>query len=136
MALENLLYEVSDGIAKVTINRPKALNALNPKTMAELREVFTEVRDDTTVGVAILTGAGDKAFVAGSDIVNLSGLDPGLYNLDTKIFEPLEQVGPERACLLPPGSRLPVANKEAKEPLYTFCQAGHTGGHGTQLLGG
>ncbi len=75
MALENLLYEVSDGIAKVTVNRPKALNALNPRTMAELREVFTEVRDDTTVGVAILTGAGDKAFVAGSDIKNLSGLD-------------------------------------------------------------
>ncbi len=75
MAFENLLYEKSDGIARVTINRPQALNALNPETFHELQELFTQIRDDASVGVVILTGAGEKAFVAGSDIKNLAGLD-------------------------------------------------------------
>jgi enoyl-CoA hydratase len=68
MAYENLLYEVSDSVATVTINRPHVLNALNFATVEELESALTSVRDDTAVRVVILTGAGDKAFIAGADV--------------------------------------------------------------------
>jgi len=66
--LENVVYEKKGPIAYVTINRPQVLNALNQKTWQELGVAFTEVRDDSTVMGAILTGSGDKAFIAGADI--------------------------------------------------------------------
>ncbi|HEY6804920.1 MAG TPA: enoyl-CoA hydratase-related protein [Pyrinomonadaceae bacterium] len=65
---ENVLYEKKDSIAYVTLNRPKVLNALNKATWQELRSAFEDARDDTTVRGVILTGAGDKAFIAGADI--------------------------------------------------------------------
>ena len=68
MAFENLLFEKRDGIAFITFNRPKVLNALNRKTVEELRDALTDVRDDAAVRVVILTGAGEKSFVAGADI--------------------------------------------------------------------
>ena len=58
MAYENLLYEKRDGIGFVTFNRPKVLNALNHKTMEELRDILTAAREDREVRVLILTGAG------------------------------------------------------------------------------
>jgi len=67
-ALENVLYEKKDGIAYVTLNRPKVLNALNQRTWQDLRAAFEDARDDATVRGVILTGAGDKAFIAGADI--------------------------------------------------------------------
>ena len=67
-ALENVLYEKKDGIAYVTLNRPKVLNALNQRTWQDLRTAFEDARDDATVRGVILTGAGDKAFIAGADI--------------------------------------------------------------------
>ena len=76
MAYENLIYEKSDGIAFVTFNRPKVLNALNRKTMEELREVLLDARGDEAVRVLILTGAGEKAFVAGADIGELAQQTP------------------------------------------------------------
>jgi enoyl-CoA hydratase/carnithine racemase len=70
--LENLLYEKKGGIAYVTLNRPKVLNALNRRTWEELRIAFEDARDDGTVRGVILTGAGDKAFIAGADIGELA----------------------------------------------------------------
>jgi len=71
-ALENVLYEKKDGIAYVTLNRPKVLNALNQRTWQDLRAAFEDARDDATVRGIILTGAGDKAFVAGADISEIA----------------------------------------------------------------
>ena len=68
MAYENLLYEAEDGIATITVNRPKVYNALNRATVGELEAAFTEARDDAAVRVVIITGAGDKAFIAGADV--------------------------------------------------------------------
>jgi enoyl-CoA hydratase/carnithine racemase len=70
--LANVLYEKKDAIAYVTVNRPKVLNALNTPTWADLRTAFEDARDDATVLGVILTGAGDKAFIAGADIGELA----------------------------------------------------------------
>jgi len=75
MAYETLLYEVKDGIAYVTINRPKVLNALNDTVITELGQVFTAIKEDPQVKAVILTGAGEKAFVAGADITQLVDLN-------------------------------------------------------------
>jgi enoyl-CoA hydratase/carnithine racemase len=72
LALANVLYEKKDAIAYVTVNRPKVLNALNTPTWKDLRTAFETARDDPTVRGVILTGAGDKAFVAGADISELA----------------------------------------------------------------
>ena len=70
--LENLLYEKKGPIAYVTLNRPKVLNALNQATWDDLRTAFEDARDDAQVRGVILTGAGDKAFIAGADISELA----------------------------------------------------------------
>jgi enoyl-CoA hydratase len=70
--LANVLYEKKGAIAYVTVNRPKVLNALNTPTWQDLRTAFTDARDDATVRGVILTGAGDKAFIAGADIGELA----------------------------------------------------------------
>ena len=70
--LENVLYEKKGAIAYVTVNRPKVLNALNHRTWADLRTAFEDARDDAEVRGVILTGAGDKAFIAGADISELA----------------------------------------------------------------
>ena len=71
-SLENLLYEKREGIAYVTLNRPKALNALSCATLDELRSVMEDARADATVHGVIVTGAGEKAFVAGADITEIA----------------------------------------------------------------
>jgi enoyl-CoA hydratase len=76
MNFENIIYEKKSSIAYVTVNRPKVLNALNAATMAELRAAFEDARDDAGVRVAILTGSGEKAFIAGADISELQKLSP------------------------------------------------------------
>jgi len=70
--LENLLYEKKAPIAYVTLNRPEVLNALNQATWDDLRTAFEDARDDAAVRGVILTGAGDKAFIAGADISELA----------------------------------------------------------------
>jgi enoyl-CoA hydratase/carnithine racemase len=70
--LANVLYEKKDAIAYVRVNRPKVLNALNTPTWKDLRIAFEDARDDATVLGVILTGAGDKAFIAGADISELA----------------------------------------------------------------
>ena len=76
MAYENLLYEAKDGIARITFNRPSVLNALNRKTIEELGDCLNAARNDDAVRVLILTGAGEKAFVAGADINELAKQTP------------------------------------------------------------
>jgi enoyl-CoA hydratase/carnithine racemase len=72
LALANVLYEKKGAVAYVTVNRPKVLNALNSPTWKDLRTAFEDARDDATVRGVILTGAGDKAFIAGADISELA----------------------------------------------------------------
>ena len=65
---EDIIYETSsEGIAKVTINRPEVHNAFRPRTVTEMIRAFDEIRDDATIGVVILTGAGTQAFCSGGD---------------------------------------------------------------------
>jgi enoyl-CoA hydratase len=76
MTYENLILDVKDRIARVTVNRPKVLNALNERTVREIHAVFASLRDNPDVGVVILTGSGEKAFVAGADINELAVMTP------------------------------------------------------------
>jgi enoyl-CoA hydratase/carnithine racemase len=72
LTLANVLYEKKGAIAYVTVNRPKVLNALNTPTWKDLRTAFEDARDDTAIRGVILTGAGNKAFIAGADISELA----------------------------------------------------------------
>jgi enoyl-CoA hydratase len=72
MTYENLIVEIQGRIARVTVNRPKVLNALNDATIREIDAAFASLEHDSSVGAVILTGAGEKAFVAGADINELA----------------------------------------------------------------
>jgi enoyl-CoA hydratase len=104
MAYENLLYEKRDGVAFITFNRPKVLNALNRKTVEELRDVLVDARDDASVRVVILTGAGEKSFVAGADIGELAqrtavdGKDFSLFGQG--VFRLLQTMGKPSICAI------------------------------------
>ncbi|WP_242394444.1 enoyl-CoA hydratase-related protein [Anaeromyxobacter oryzisoli] len=74
MPFENLIVEVADGVATVTVNRPKQLNALDRKTLEELSAAIDQIGRDRAVRALVITGAGDKAFVAGADIAAMSRL--------------------------------------------------------------
>ena len=76
MSFENLLVDKGEQLAVVTINRPKVLNALNAKTIEELDACFRSLQHDSEVRAVILTGAGEKAFVAGADINELATYSP------------------------------------------------------------
>jgi len=75
MSFNNLLIEIADGTAIVTINRPAALNALTVEVLEELAAAFAELAQDASVACVILTGSGAKAFVAGADIAAMQSLD-------------------------------------------------------------
>jgi enoyl-CoA hydratase len=104
MGYENLLYEKRDGIAFITFNRPKVLNALNRKTIEELRQILLDARADDAVRVLILTGAGEKAFVAGADINELAEQTPvngkefSLFGQG--VFHLLETMGKPSICAI------------------------------------
>jgi enoyl-CoA hydratase len=104
MVFENLLYEKRDGLAVVTVNRPKVLNALNRKTVEELQAALLDARDDAAVRVLILTGAGEKSFVAGADISELAqrtpvdGKDFSLFGQG--VFHLLETIGKPSICAI------------------------------------
>jgi enoyl-CoA hydratase/carnithine racemase len=68
LSFETVLYEKKGGFAYITMNRPKVLNALNKQALADLRAAFQDAKDDPEVRGAIITGAGEKAFIAGADI--------------------------------------------------------------------
>jgi enoyl-CoA hydratase len=104
MAFENLLYEVRDAIGFITFNRPKVLNALNRRTVEELRDALVAARDDAAVRVVILTGAGEKSFVAGADISELAQQTPvngkefSLFG--QSVFHLLETMGKPSICAI------------------------------------
>src|ERR1700745_3329831 len=104
MAYDNILFEKKDAIAYITFNRPKVLNALNRKTVEELRDALLEARDDSSVRVLILTGAGEKSFVAGADIGELAqrtpvdGKDFSLFG--QSVFHLLETLGKPSICAI------------------------------------
>ena len=97
MAYATLILEVADRIATVTVNRPEKLNALDAKAKSELGRCFASLRTDPAVDVVILTGAGEKAFVAGTDIAELSALDASLgkeFSRDGQsVFDAIENLG-------------------------------------------
>jgi len=68
MEYANIIYEKTDGIAKITMNRPEVMNALNADTVKELSHALNQAKNDASVRVLILTGSGEKAFIAGADI--------------------------------------------------------------------
>jgi enoyl-CoA hydratase len=78
--MSHILTEINDQIAWVTIDRPEALNAMNPTVISELEEAIVTCINDSSVGVIILTGSGEKSFVAGADIktMQLMGSDEAL----------------------------------------------------------
>ena len=104
MTFENILLEKKDSIAYVTVNRSKVLNALNEATLAELEAAFEEIQNDALIRVAILTGAGEKAFVAGADIGELAKLDAAsgkeFARRGQAVFDLIENLGkPVIACI-------------------------------------
>jgi enoyl-CoA hydratase len=76
VAYENIKTENRDGVLWITIDRPKVLNALNAQTVEELGRAFGAARDDDSVRAVVLTGSGEKAFVAGADINELAKMTP------------------------------------------------------------
>ena len=104
MSYENILYDKKDGIATITFNRPKVLNALNRRTVEELQSALLDARDDSSVRVVILTGAGEKAFVAGADIGELAQQTPvggkefSLFG--QSVFHLLETIGKPSICAI------------------------------------
>jgi len=76
LAFKNILYDKKDEIATITINRPKALNALNKDALLEIRSAIADAAKDSSIKVVIITGAGTRAFCAGADVAELSGQSP------------------------------------------------------------
>ena len=82
MNYKNLLLDINEHIALLTLNRPDKLNALNHETLLELQQAFNRLKDDENIFVVIITGSGEKAFVAGADISEINKLNM----LDGKVF--------------------------------------------------
>jgi enoyl-CoA hydratase len=90
MGFKNVLFERTEGIATIVINRPEKRNALNKETRLELREIMEEIKTDKNIRVLILTGAGDKAFISGSDINELREMAPlDMYNFTMTLGQQL-----------------------------------------------
>jgi enoyl-CoA hydratase len=99
---QDVLYNAEDGVATITINRPDKLNALNVEVITSLREFFKKAEEDPAVRVAILTGAGEKAFAAGADISEFKGKD-------SKTVRPLAQNGQDLCTYIEAMSKPVVA---------------------------
>ena len=76
MSYETIIFEKEGSVAILKFNRPKALNAINPDVLKEVKAVLDQVEDDESIKVLVLTGEGDRAFVAGADIAHMSQLTP------------------------------------------------------------
>lgn len=92
----NLIYEQANGIGYITVNRPKALNALNSATLVELDNLLEEISNDKTTHVVVVTGSGEKAFIAGADITEMERLSAiegrDIARLGQSIFNKLENL--------------------------------------------
>lgn len=97
MAYENLIYTAENGVATITFNRPKALNALSSALLTEFEAALDTVESDDAVRLAVLTGAGEKSFVAGADITEINTLNP----LQAKTFAARGQAVISRLQALP-----------------------------------
>ena len=84
---KTILFEKADGIARVTLNRPDLHNALNSDVYNELYDVFESIENDPEVYVAVITGSGEKAFAAGSDVAEMADMEFVLIDGDTTIFQ-------------------------------------------------
>ena len=98
--LTDVIYSVRDGVGYLTINRPHVLNAYTPHTLREMIRVFEHARDDSNVGVVVLTGAGERAFCAGGD-VNVE--DESSFTMKPDSFDEITKdlYGAFRECLKP-----------------------------------
>jgi enoyl-CoA hydratase len=76
MAYENIIFTVEERVAVIKFNRPKALNAINPDVLKEMNSALDEIEADASIGALVLTGEGEKAFVAGADIAHMANLSP------------------------------------------------------------
>ena len=97
MNFQTLLFTVSDRIGTVTINRPDKLNALNAQAKDKLRSLFTHIKTDPAIDVVVITGAGEKAFVAGTDIGELTALNSEsgkeFSSKGQEVFDLIENLG-------------------------------------------
>src|SRR4029079_17601322 len=104
MPYENLIVETRDGIAFVTVNRPDKMNALNGRTIEELEAAFAAIQGDDSVRGVCLTGSGEKAFVAGADIAELSKQSPiegkTYGQRGQRVFDRIEHLGKPVAAAL------------------------------------
>ncbi len=114
MTYENILFEKDGAVGILKVNRPKSLNALNPPTVREIAACLAEVQQDQSIRCLIITGAGDRAFVAGADIaamvsmnalegkafsaLGLGAMAPRPYRLPSSTSSRLWVTGPRRAC--------------------------------------
>ena len=148
-ALENVLYETKGSIAYVTVNRPKVLNALNSATFRELKAVFQDAQNDAAVRGVILTGAGDKSFMAGADISELAHITPVEAEENTRlgqgVADLIENLGKPvvaavngyalgGGCELALASTIRVAAENAKFGLPEVTRGIIPGAGGTQRL--
>ena len=100
MSYQYMLFEVKENVALVTFNRPEALNSLSPEVLIEFGDILDKIRADEEISVAVLVGAGDKAFVAGADIKVMMTHTP----LDARKFSALgHEVFFKIEALLSPG---------------------------------
>ena len=149
MSYKNLLYEKEDGIGIVTINRPEVLNALSSEVFAELYDLFNKIEDDPDVRVVILTGGGDKAFVAGADIDDMQprssigvisfqtagrkAMDV-IYNLSKPVIAAINGYAFGGGCELATWCDLRIASEKARFGQLEINLGIIPGGGGTQRL--
>ncbi|MCI0658623.1 MAG: enoyl-CoA hydratase-related protein [Acidobacteria bacterium] len=97
MSPQNLTLEIRDRVARLTVNRPEKLNALNRATLQEMEQAFAECSSDPAVGLVILTGSGSKAFIAGADINELAEQTPvegrEYARYGQRLFQRIESLG-------------------------------------------
>jgi enoyl-CoA hydratase len=149
LALANVLYEKRDGIAYVAVNRPRVLNALNTPTWTDLRMAFETARDDAAVRGVVLTGVGDKAFIAGADISELSKVTAVeaekssrfgqavldlIENLGKPVIAAINGYALGGGCEIAMACTLRIASENAKFGLTEVKLGLVPGGGGTQRL--
>lgn len=129
MTFKNILYEEDNGIGIVTINRPQALNALNEEAYLELSQIFKEIEEDPSVRVVIITGSGDKSFVAGTDVTSMTSLSAveargfatslkktydAIWNLNKPVIAAVNGFALGGGCELAMSADLIIASESAK----------------------